>query len=130
MFKQKQFYLNGLVWKIRVVNHRSSMLMDRTGTRTVATTDPTTRTVYLSSDLHDGMLVKVLIHELGHCAMISFNLIEDIHRMVKPEYWLEAEEWLCNFLSDYGLKIFSIAYSILGEEAFDYVLYRFERMIA
>ena len=106
------------------------MLMDRTGTHTVATTDPITRTIYLSSYLHDGMLVKVLIHELGHCAMISFNLIEDIHRMVKPEYWLEAEEWLCNFLSDYGLKIFSIAYSILGEEAFDYVLYRFERMIA
>ena len=85
------------------------MLMDRTGTFTVATTDPITRTVYLSSDLHDGMLVKVLIHELGHCAMISFNLIEDIHRMVKPEYWFEAEEWLCNFLSDYGFKIFSIA---------------------
>lgn len=104
--------------------------MDRTGTHTVATTDPITRTVYLSSDFHDGMLVKVLIHELGHCAMISFNLIEDIHKMVKPEYWLEAEEWLCNFLSDYGLKIFSIAYSILGEEAFDYVIYRFERMIA
>lgn len=55
------------------------MLMDRTGTHTVATTDPIIRTVYLSSDLHDGMLVKVLIHELGHCAMISFNLIEDIH---------------------------------------------------
>ena len=130
MFKQKQFYLNGLVWKIRVVNHRNSMLMDRTGTFTVATTDPITKTIYLSSDLHDGMLVKVLIHELGHCAMISFNLLEDIHRMVKPEYWFEAEEWLCNFLSDYGFKIFSIAYSILCEDAFDYVIYRFERMIA
>ena len=62
--------------------------------------------------------------------MISFNLLEDIHRMVKPEYWFEAEEWLCNFLSDYGFKIFSIAYSILSEDAFDYVIYRFERMIA
>lgn len=130
MFKSKRFYLNGLIWKVRVVNYLSPMLVDRSGVRSVATTDPVSRTIYFSSDLSGDMLTKVLIHELGHCAMISYNLIDDIHRMVKQEYWYDAEEWMCNFISDYGMKIFSIVYSILGEEAFDYVIYRIEKLIA
>ena len=50
-----------------------------------------------------------MIHELGHCAIFSFDLLPDIHRMVKEKYWIEAEEWMCNFIADYGMMIFSIA---------------------
>ena len=76
------------------------------------------------------MLTRVLIHELGHCAIFSFDLLDDIHRMVHPRYWLEAEELVCNFIADYGMKIFSIAYKILGDRAIDVVPREVERMIA
>ena len=125
----KSFILNGYLWRIEFVPAMSDMLVDRTGHLTVATTDPNTHTVYLSRDLHGDFLNRVLVHELGHCTMVSFGLLDDIHRMVKPEYWIEAEEWVCNFIADYGFRIFSIAYDVLGDDAWLYVPYGLERLV-
>jgi hypothetical protein len=50
--------------------------------------------------------------------------------MVYKRYWTEAEEWVCNFIADYGSKIFSIAYSFLGQDAFYFVPYEIEKMMA
>ena len=61
---------------------------------------------------------------------MNIDLLDDIHRMVKHQYWVEAEEWVCNFIADYGLKIFSVAYSILGDEAWIFVPYELEKLIA
>lgn len=124
------FYLNGYLWRIRYVDRNDPMLIDRTGSWTVATTDPKTGYIYLSNELSGDFLNRVLIHELGHCTMFSFGLLTDIHRMVYPEYWVEAEEWVCNFIADYGRKIFEITYSVLGEEAWLYIPGELERMIA
>lgn len=124
------FYMNGYLWHIEFVNPNDDQLVDRTGVRTVATTDPITMSVYLSNRLRGEFLTRVLLHELSHCVMISFNLLDDIHRMVKPYYWIEAEEWVCNFIADYGMKIFSIAYSILGEDAWIFVPYELEKLVA
>lgn len=126
----RNFILGGIFWRIRRVNPNSAMLIDRTGSHTVATTDPVTHTVYLSSELGGEFLTRVLIHELGHCTIVSFNLQDDIHRMVKPEYWIEAEEWVCNFIADYGMRIFYIAYQVLGDEALEYLPYELERLVA
>ena len=126
----KSFYMNGYLWRISFVDPNSDYLVDRTGKLRVATTDPVTYHVYLSDELSGDFLNRVLIHELGHCAMISFDLLDDIHRMVKHQYWIEAEEWVCNFIADYGLKIFSVAYSILGDEAWIFVPYELEKLIA
>lgn len=112
------------------VDPSSGWLVDRTGNLTVATTDPHTRCIYLSTDLSGDFLNRVLIHELGHCVMISYDLLDDIHRMIYPEYWIEAEEWVCNFIADYGLKIFSEAYRILGDDAWLVVPYELEKMVA
>ena len=109
--------MNGYLWHVKFVPRGSSELIDRTGESRVATTDPNTLCVYLSNDLTGDFLNRVLIHELGHCVMFSFNLLDDVHRMVKRQYWIEAEEWVCNFIADYGLKIFSSAYHILGDDA-------------
>lgn len=117
------FILNGYEWKIIFVGHNSRMLVDRTGNKRLATTDPATRRVYLSNRLRGNELLTVLIHELSHCVIVSFNLALDIHRMVKKQYWIEAEEWLCNFIADYGMTIFSIAYRTLGMDAL-YILPR------
>lgn len=106
------------------------MLVDRTGKRTVATTDPTNLQVCLSNELQGDFLIQVLLHELGHCALYSFNLIDDIHRMVYPENWIEAEEWVCNFIADYGFRIFSTAYSVLGDEALKLIPPELDKLIA
>lgn len=55
---------------------------------------------------YESYFDQVLIHELGHCALFSFDLICDIHQMVSREFWIEAEEWICNFIADYGMMIF------------------------
>lgn len=98
--------MNGYKWSVVRVNPRSHYLVDRTGALTVATTDPITLTIYISSALVGDFLEKVLLHELGHATMFSYYLVDDIHSMVPPEKWFEAEEWTCNFLADYGKNAF------------------------
>lgn len=116
-----RFSMNGHSWNVKFVDANSPMLIDRTNTQTVATTDPKTHIIYLSNQLYGDFLIRVLLHELGHCALFSYNLLDDIHTMVKPEYWIEAEEWTCNFIADYGFKIFSSAFDILGYNAWKYI---------
>lgn len=62
--------------------------------------------------------------------MVSYNLLDEIHEMVKPEYWIDAEEWICNFIADYGLRIFSAAYRVLGDDAWMVIPQEYDRLIA
>ena len=121
------FRLNGRTWRVQYVEPYDLRLVDRTGTLCVATTDPNVNVVYLSDELEGDFLVRVLVHEIGHCALVSFNLIDDIHRLCRPDRWMEAEEWICNFIADYGLYIFKAAYAVLGENAWIAVPYELER---
>lgn len=108
----------------------SPFLIDRTGDVKLATTDPKTHCVYLSNELRGNMLNRVFAHELGHCVIFSYGLLEEIHSMVYPEHWIDAEEWICNFVADYGLKIFSVANDILGDKAWLFVPYDIEQLVA
>lgn len=125
-----KFVMNGILWHVIFVPKLSSYLIDRTGKTRLATTDPRTRCIYLSDKLQGDKLNQVLLHELGHVTMFSFDLIDEIHTFTKPEYWLESEEWICNFIADYGLRIFSSASKILGDKAWVYIPYELERLIA
>lgn len=42
----------------------------------------------------------------------------------------KAEEWICNFIADYGLQIFETAYSVSGDDAWTIVPQELDRMIA
>lgn len=122
--------MNGYLWRIQFVDPSDPMLMDRTHTQTVATTDPDHLIVYLSNQLRGDFLMRVVLHELGHCAIFSYDLLKDIHKMVRPSYWIEAEEYLCNFIADYGFKIFSIAYDLLGYDAWQLIPYELDNLLA
>lgn len=111
------FYLNGYLWHVERVPDDHEMLVDRFGVKRVATTDPVTRCVYLSESLDGDFLNTVFVHELGHCVIFSYGLLDDLHHMVHHKYWADAEEYLCNFVADYGLAMFVIASDILGDEA-------------
>ena len=104
-----RFDMNGIHWVLEYVNPYNPFLIDRTGRLTLGTTNPITKRVYVSNGLRGFMLRKVVMHELAHCALVSYNLLDDLQRMVKPECLLEAEESLCNFIADYGLKIVRIS---------------------
>ena len=122
--------MNGLLWNVRKIDPHNPKLVDRTGILTVAVTDPLSRTVYLSKSLRGEFLNTVFIHELGHCALVSFGLLEYIHERVDPRYWVDVEEFMCNFIADYGLKIFRTAYFILGDKALEIVPKEIEKYIA
>lgn len=109
------FLLNGILWRVKVVSPNNKMLIDRTNHKTVATTDPLTRCIYLSEELEGDFRETVLLHELGHVVMFSFNLIDEIHSFVEPDKWIYAEEWMCNFIADYGKRMLSIVKETLDD---------------
>lgn len=61
--------------------------------------------------------------------MTSFGLIEELHRLVKPEYWIEAEEWVCNLLADYAEVVVCTGYTVTGYEAINRVADAFNRYL-
>lgn len=111
--------MNGHIWDIRWVFPTSPYLIDRTNTIRLATTDPTEHAIFLSTKLSGNLLRRVLTHELGHATMISYGLIPSIRRFVDRSYWIEAEEWICNFIADYGAEVLSIANRILSNSKGD-----------
>lgn len=94
----------------------SPLLVDRTGEHRLATTDPATCLIYLTDSLEGKLLETVLIHEIGHALLVSYNLLYRIHQVVYPDKWIEAEEWLCNFIATYGKEVLDAASSVLGYE--------------
>lgn len=122
------FAVNGYRWDVARVATGDRRLVDRTGRACLATTDPETMTVYLDERLSGDMLHRVLVHEIGHCVIWSYDLFGELHRMVRPEYWVEAEEWVCNFVADYGEMIFDRARRSLGDRAIAYVPAMMERL--
>lgn len=124
------FVMNGYEWHILRVDPNDPRLVDRTRTARLATTDPNDLCVYLSNELSGEMLTRVLIHELGHCAIFSYGLEREIHRFVKRRYWVEAEESICNFLADYGRIIFNRVAEVLGKDAWRVIPIEFDRLIS
>lgn len=125
-----EFYMNGLRWRVKFTYPTDPVLVDRTGTLTIGVTDSATMTIYLSNELYGEKLNRVFIHELGHAALFSFGLINKLHRMVKRRFWIEAEEWACNFIADYGGMIFSVARDVLGNRFMYVEPYGLERLVA
>lgn len=111
----RPFVLNGQVWVPVPVDSEDERLIDRTGRFCLATTDPSTHRVYVSKGLKGLMLQKVLTHEVGHCAMHSFGLLDSLHRIIPESAYIDVEEWVCNYLADYGREIINAANTALLE---------------
>lgn len=105
--------MNDYVWDIRWAPPTSPYLIDRTNTLRLATTDPAEHSIFLSTVLSGDLLRRVLTHELGHATMISYDLIPSIRQFVDRPNWVKAEEWICNFIADYGVEVLSIANEFL-----------------
>lgn len=111
----RPFVLNGQVWVPVLVYPDDERLVDRTGRFCLATTDPNTRNVYISRGLKGPMLQRVVTHEVGHCAMHSYGLLDHLHSIIPENAYIDVEEWICNYLADYGREIINAANTALLE---------------
>lgn len=108
------FVLNGDLWRPVFVSRDDERLVDRTGSSRLATTDPSTMCVYLSKGLTGRDLETVLTHEIGHCALYSYGLLDSLHALIPEDTWVDVEEWVCNYLADHGREILHAAMTALG----------------
>lgn len=110
----RPFVLNGDVWRPVRVDPSDERLTDRTGRTRIATTDPSTRCVYVSRLLRGSDLQTVMTHEVGHCAMVSYGLLDGLHRLIPEDTWVDVEEWACNLLANHGREILHAANVAVG----------------
>lgn len=125
-----EFYMNGLHWNVRWTKSKDPILVDRTGSLTVAVTDPDAMTIYLSNELRGSFLTTVVLHELSHAMMVSYGYLDIIHKYCKKRYWIDMEELIANLISQQAKEIFERAYDIVGDEAIRFVPYELERLVA
>lgn len=126
----RHFTMNGIPWTVVDVDAGSDLLIDRSGNRTVATTDPLTCCIYVSQTIFGDFRKRVIAHEMGHAVCFSYGLLDTIHACCYPEKRIEMEEFICNFVADYGEMIFSITYQIIGDDALRLLPMHLERLIA
>ena len=90
--------LNKTEWNIVFVMPQNLVLQRSDGSFSVGVTDKSTNCIYLSQNLTDGFLRKVIIHELCHAVCLSYDIYLP----------LAQEEVLCDFVATYGDEIFDI----------------------
>ena len=110
----RPFSANGEVWRVIGVDPGAPRLIDRTGTRTVATTDPLARTIHVSKELAPPELDLVMLHEVAHAITMSYGLLSYIHEKVPERYWIPVEEWAAQLVGEYGLEAVVLASESLG----------------
>lgn len=110
----RPFVVNGEVWRVIWVRPGDPRLIDRTGTRTVATTDPLTRTVHVSEELNPPELDMVMLHEVAHAVTMSHGLLPDIRSVLPRDYWVPVEEWAAQLVGEYGTEAVDAAAMALG----------------
>lgn len=96
--------INNIDWEIVLTNNCDNLRRNN-GTLTLGITDANEQTIYLFSVLKGNLLRKVLIHELTHAFIFSYN------------YYLseEEEEFICSFIDTYGTDIINNADNLLNE---------------
>lgn len=97
-----RFVINGVEWGTVMLRSNDSRLERSDGSMSVGVTDKGTHYIYLSDRLYGAFLRKVLIHELCHATMFSYDIFIP----------LEQEEFLCDFVATYGDSIFDIVESL------------------
>lgn len=81
--------INGLEWQIKRVNPYNINLYRNDGTLTVGMTDKNKQIIFINNLLQGKFLRKVLIHELVHAWMFSYNYFISV----------KQEEFICDFIA-------------------------------
>ena len=89
------------------------LLVDRIGTRTIATTDPTSRTIRISSLVMPPMFDQVYLHEAAH-AMMEEAGVNDLLQLTDERNHVMAEETLAWFLESHAIEVIDAVSTSLG----------------
>lgn len=108
----REIVLNNVKWHVIRVPPNNPYLVDRSNVLTIGTTDPISRCIYIADNLYGELEKKVIAHEIGHAVCFSYGLLNEIHRYCYPEHWIDMEEFICNFVADYGEMIWDITKDI------------------
>ena len=106
--------VNGAAWRVLRVKPGDPRLVDRTGSPRLATTDPATATIHISSSVVPPLLDRVLLHETAHVATISHGLLGPIHGMFAENLWIQVEELLAQVVELYGIEAIIAASESIG----------------
>lgn len=93
------FDINGIKWDLKFVPYNSKELMRSDGSYTYGVTDMNTHCIYISNNICDGFLKKVLCHEIVHAYIISNNIYIPIN----------IEEYICDAIASYGQHAINIS---------------------
>lgn len=98
------FNINGYIWHLVFVEWNDPSLYRNDGSLTVGMCDSRTKTVYLNNRLEGEFLRKVIIHEICHCFVASYNVSPNI----------DCEERLADVIATFGDRIISLSNEILA----------------
>lgn len=110
----RPFIVNGEAWRVVRVPLGDPRLTDRTGTATVGTADPLSRTVHIAACLAPPFLDRVLLHEVAHAVAMSHGSLAALHGIIPQEYWVPVEEWAAQFTEAHGIEAVVLASQVLG----------------
>ena len=99
----KPVLINGELWKMQRVSPGNPLLIDRTGTERIATTDPVTRTIRISSDVKPPLLDRVVLHEVAHAITISHGLLPPLRNSIPESMWVPIEEWNASLMERHAI---------------------------
>ena len=99
------FSINGEEWDILAVSANHPKLMRSGGSRSVASCDDDTKTIYVDRTLQGAFLKKVLCHEITHAAMFSYNV----------DLSYDQEELLADLIATYGDEIIQITNTVFSK---------------
>lgn len=87
--------INNVEWRIEYVEPNNPVFLLKNGTYTIGVTDVLNHTISIANNLKGNLYKKVCIHEIAHAFMFSYDIYID----------LSLEEWICNFIAEYGEDI-------------------------
>lgn len=96
--------INNICWEIVFTNDCDN-LRRNDGSLTIGITDGLDCKIYIFNKLKGPLLKKVLIHELTHAYMFSYNYY----------LTLDEEEFVCSFIDTYGEEILNNTDYILNK---------------
>ena len=95
--------MNNYEWVVKFRNVNSNDLRRSDGSFTVGVTDLNQMSIFLCDRLKGNFLKKVLIHELVHAFMFSYNY----------HLTIEEEEFVCDFVASNAEDILEYSKDIL-----------------
>lgn len=108
------FFTNGEFWGVARVAPGDPRLVDRTGTERLATTDPLSRTIYVSNAVEPPLLDHVMLHEVSHAIAASNGLLRRLRGFLPVSYWVAVEEWAAQMVENYSLEAIDTTSNTLG----------------